>query len=51
MRPDTPEDGGIYGVGVRHFNIGTDLYILHNWWKTNGAKLRKVLEDNCTCAL
>ncbi len=32
-------------LGVRHFNIGTDLYILHNWWKTNGDQLRKVLSD------
>jgi len=32
-------------LGVRHFSIGTDLYILHNWWKTNGDQLRKVISD------
>jgi 2-keto-3-deoxy-L-rhamnonate aldolase RhmA len=32
-------------LGVRHFNIGTDLYILHNWWKTNGDELRKIVSD------
>jgi len=32
-------------LGVRHFSIGTDLSILHNWWKVNGEGLRKVIED------
>jgi 4-hydroxy-2-oxoheptanedioate aldolase len=32
-------------LGVRHFNIGTDLSILYNWWKTNGDELRKVVSD------
>jgi len=32
-------------LGVRHFNIGTDLTILFNWWKTNGDELRKVISD------
>jgi 2-keto-3-deoxy-L-rhamnonate aldolase RhmA len=32
-------------LGVHHFNIGTDLSILHNWWKTNGDALRKVITD------
>ena len=32
-------------LGVRHFNIGTDLSILHNWWKTNGDELRKIVSD------
>jgi 4-hydroxy-2-oxoheptanedioate aldolase len=30
-------------LGVRHFNIGTDLSILYNWWKTNGDSLRKIV--------
>ena len=30
-------------LGVRHFSIGTDLAILSQWWKENGAGLRKVL--------
>jgi len=32
-------------LGARHFNIGTDISILHNWWKTNGESLRKVVSD------
>jgi 4-hydroxy-2-oxoheptanedioate aldolase len=32
-------------LGVRHFNIGTDLSILYNWWKTNGDELRKIVSD------
>jgi 4-hydroxy-2-oxoheptanedioate aldolase len=32
-------------LGVRHFNIATDLSILYNWWKTNGDNLRKVISD------
>ena len=32
-------------LGVRHFNIGTDLSILHDWWKTNGDELRKIVSD------
>jgi 4-hydroxy-2-oxoheptanedioate aldolase len=32
-------------MGVRHFNIATDLSILFNWWKTNGDQLRKVVSD------
>jgi 2-keto-3-deoxy-L-rhamnonate aldolase RhmA len=32
-------------LGVRHFNIGTDLSILFNWWKTNGDELRKIVSD------
>jgi hypothetical protein len=32
-------------MGVRHFSLGTDLSILHGWWKENGDALRKVLSD------
>lgn len=31
-------------MGVRHFNLTTDLRILFSWWKTNGDALRKELE-------
>jgi 4-hydroxy-2-oxoheptanedioate aldolase len=31
-------------MGVRHFNLSTDLRILFAWWKTNGDALRKELE-------
>jgi len=31
-------------MGVRHFCIGTDITILHQWWKAHGEDLRKALE-------
>ena len=31
-------------LGVRHFNIGTDIVILFDWWKSQGEELRKTLE-------
>jgi 4-hydroxy-2-oxoheptanedioate aldolase len=31
-------------LGVRHFNLGVDLSILFDWWKSNGETMRKVLE-------
>jgi 4-hydroxy-2-oxoheptanedioate aldolase len=31
-------------LGVRHFCIGTDINILHNWWKAHGETLRKAIE-------
>ena len=30
-------------MGVRHFSIGTDITILHNWWKEKGDALSKIL--------
>ncbi len=32
-------------LGVRHFNIGSDIWVLYSWWKTNGEGLRKALAD------
>lgn len=41
-----PEDAKRYiELGVRNFNIGTDLKILFNWWKRNGEELRKLLSS------
>ncbi|MCB0185865.1 MAG: hypothetical protein KDE31_16465 [Caldilineaceae bacterium] len=31
-------------MGVRHFSIGTDIAILYQWLKENGAEMRKVLD-------
>jgi len=40
----SPEQAKYYlELGVKHFNIGTDLSILHNWWKVNGDNLRKIV--------
>ena len=33
-------------MGVRHFSIGTDLAILHGWWKEQGEGLRRVIFDS-----
>jgi 2-keto-3-deoxy-L-rhamnonate aldolase RhmA len=30
-------------MGVKHFCIGWDVRILHDWWRTNGAEMRKLL--------
>ena len=33
-------------MGVKHFSIGTDINILHNWWKQNGEALAKAIEES-----
>jgi 2-keto-3-deoxy-L-rhamnonate aldolase RhmA len=30
-------------MGVKHFCIGWDVRILHDWWRTNGANMRAML--------
>jgi 4-hydroxy-2-oxoheptanedioate aldolase len=30
-------------MGVRHFCLGTDMVILHEWWRRQGAALRKLV--------
>jgi 2-keto-3-deoxy-L-rhamnonate aldolase RhmA len=43
---NSPDDAKRYlDMGVRHFCIGTDIYILFDWFKRNGEGLRKVLEN------
>lgn len=32
-------------LGVRHFCIGTDITILHGWFKAHGENLRKAIDD------
>jgi len=42
---NSPDDAKYYlDMGVRHFSIGTDIYVLWDWMKTNGEAMRKVLE-------
>ena len=38
-------DGARYylDLGVRHFSIGTDVTILHQWWKEKGDDLREIV--------
>ena len=41
---NSPDEAKAYlDMGVRHFCIGTELYILLNWWASNGKDLRKVI--------
>jgi 2-keto-3-deoxy-L-rhamnonate aldolase RhmA len=41
-----PEDAQKYiELGVRNFNLGIDVSALHNYWKTNGAELKKLLSS------
>jgi hypothetical protein len=30
-------------MGVRHFSVGTDIMIPHQWWKSQGEDLPKAL--------
>jgi 4-hydroxy-2-oxoheptanedioate aldolase len=32
-------------MGVKHFCIGWDVRILHDWWRTNGEGMRAILRD------
>ena len=39
-----PSEAAYYlDQGVRHFCIGTDLYILHDWLNDRGARLAEIL--------
>jgi len=43
---NTVDDAKQYlDMGVRHFSIGTDLSILHDWWQENGDGLRRAISD------
>jgi 4-hydroxy-2-oxoheptanedioate aldolase len=40
-----PEDAAPYiEMGVRHFCMNADIYILHDWLKSNGRALRDLVE-------
>jgi 4-hydroxy-2-oxoheptanedioate aldolase len=40
----TPEDAKPYlDLGVRHFNLNVDLWILLQWWTEKGKSLREML--------
>jgi 4-hydroxy-2-oxoheptanedioate aldolase len=43
----SPDQAAYYlDLGVRHFCIGTDVSILFNWLKENGAALRRMVEGS-----
>ena len=33
-------------MGVKHFCIGWDVRILHDWWRVNGEGMRGLVEGN-----
>jgi 4-hydroxy-2-oxoheptanedioate aldolase len=40
----SPDEAKYYlDLGVRHFSIGTDVNILHDWWRANAETLRDVI--------
>ncbi len=42
---ESPDEAREYlDMGVRHFNLGVDLSVLHSWWKSNGDDLRKAID-------
>ena len=44
---NSPEEAKYYwDMGVRHFCIGTDLFVLYQWMKDNGAGMRKLFESH-----
>ena len=44
---DSPDQARKYlDMGVKHFSIGTDIMVLHNWWKKQGDALRELMESN-----
>ena len=43
MAPDQAER--FLDLGVRHFSIGTDVWVLYLWWQENGAALRKIIDS------
>lgn len=40
---DISRAGPYLEMGVKHFCIGWDVGILHDWWRTNGAAMRAAL--------
>jgi 4-hydroxy-2-oxoheptanedioate aldolase len=42
----TPEDAKpLLDLGVRHFSIGSDMLILHQWWQESSATLRGMIDS------
>ena len=40
----SPDEAKYYlDLGVKHFCIGTDIAILHDYWKTNGDEMRNLM--------
>lgn len=42
---ELPDQAKYYlDLGVRHFSIGTDIFVLFDWMRKNGEELRKIVE-------
>ena len=42
---ESPDQARKYlDMGVKHFSIGTDIMILHNWWKQQGEAMRELIK-------
>jgi 2-keto-3-deoxy-L-rhamnonate aldolase RhmA len=42
---DITHAGPYLEMGVKHFCIGWDVRILHDWWRANGEGMRAILRD------
>jgi 2-keto-3-deoxy-L-rhamnonate aldolase RhmA len=42
---DITHAGPYLEMGVKHFCIGWDVRILHDWWRANGEGMRTILRD------
>jgi 2-keto-3-deoxy-L-rhamnonate aldolase RhmA len=42
---DITRAGPYLEMGVKHFCIGWDVRILHDWWRANGEGMRTILRD------
>ena len=42
---DITRAGPYLEMGVKHFCIGWDVRILHDWWRANGEGMRAILRD------
>ena len=42
---NTPDEAGPYlDLGFRHFNMGSDLKVMFNWWRDSGQALREKMK-------
>lgn len=42
----SPDEAAYYlDLGVRHFSLGTELFVIRDWMTTNGNQLRKRIQD------
>ena len=42
--PDASQAARYLEMGVKHFCMGSDVHILHGWWRDHGKQLRDALD-------